>query len=349
MFIFEVQQTGKEKVNPTGNGAGKIKQRIAPISEKAALKRAYVLLDGLSSTTTDKDNIADNKLALLDKEVNAATERYLKTLAEKGEDSAQTKQQKAERDFLEQMFTFIQMQAMKFISIRNAFNKDKENLQSFYESMINAPKWYELLQKSLPWLAAGFVFTGAKTIGSAIWGAIASSIQQHFFPDSNPQVVQDGLDIAGIGSLAALSVWMNKRSTKKKKEYEQTCEMEKRKVDANEEDVKKSALKLISLEIRRLMGSYGYQDIELGNEEVATQSKKIISDVKTKYGFVLPYIDGDAQDEQAAKAPEPQPVQTPMAWIKKISGSVSGFIRRLAILNGARKDAAPLPQDEKKQ
>ena len=264
----------------------------SPISEKSALKKAYLLIDGLSSTTNDKEQIATRTISKMNSMVDFAEKRYDDEILKNGEDSSNALSLKTQKEFLEQLSDFMNMQAMKFISIRNAFNKEKENLQSFYDSIINAPKWYELLQKSLPWLAAGAVYTGTKTIGSAIWGAIASFIQQHFFPDSNPQVIQDGLDIAGIGSVVTVSILMNKRSAKKKKEYMQKCETDKRAVDAKEEDVKKSAIELISIEIKRLLGNYGFQDSEIRNEEAAAKSKKIISDVKDKYGFVLPYIDG---------------------------------------------------------
>jgi hypothetical protein len=268
-----------------------------PISEKKALKTAYVLIEGLASTTPEKKEIANNALIKMEKGSKFSDDRYEKSLIEK---DGHAKELFAEKEFKDELFTFIKMQAMKFISIRNAFNKEKENIQSYYESRIKAPQIYEFLQKSFPWLAGTGLIVGAK--GSALWGAISNWIHQNWLPEQSPQVVQDAFDLFGIGILGGFSLWINRRTNYKKAKLAQECEQEKKKIDSMEEDVKRKILNLIEIEAQRLTFNYHYngeeeKNVEEKNRDAKEQSEKIIEAVKLKYGFVLPYIDSDPINE----------------------------------------------------
>ncbi|MFA6490256.1 MAG: hypothetical protein WCT52_06320 [Candidatus Micrarchaeia archaeon] len=259
---------------------------FAPLTERALMKEFFVILD-LNSTTQEKAAMARDKKARTEHRVEFAMDKYKKVCEAKGEESPEAAKAKSESDFYTGMLDFMEMQLSGFIGIKKKLNTQKDNIQKAYDARINSPRYYELLQKYVPWLAGAGLVAGASTFGADLWkGAI--EIAQKIVP-LGAQIVKDAMNLIGLGALAGAIGLLNKAAAKRREKLFQMCEDAKSKIDAAEFDIKRSILELGKTEYGILAREFGYSPVESESPSDHVRAREILNGVKVKYGFSLPY------------------------------------------------------------
>jgi len=256
------------------------------IDRREWVKRAYLMLDSASTTEIKRRHALNATEQTRDLVKAKAAERDAAMAACKMDEVAKLS---ADLSFLIGLLEFIQMQLSKFIAIKNFFNTEKENVQKEYEEKIKAPRWYDLVQKYLPWLAGiGAAVGAADIIGKDIWNGIID-LAKSYLPLGIQKYAHDAVNLLGVAGMGWVIIRFNKAAERKKARLGQECFERKKAIDAKEDDIRKKIIELAMTEYVILARQYGFavEDVETVDEHA--KAKSILHSVKMRYGFTLPY------------------------------------------------------------